>query len=317
MSGGAAHGTRVLAIAGATATGKSTLALALAERLGGEVVNADALQVYRGLDIGTAKPTAAERAGVPHHLIDILEPDERYSAGEFVRRARPAIEGIAAAGRVPIVVGGSGLYQRALVHGLAALPAVAPAVRAHLRERLRTEGLPRLRAELAAVDPATAARLQPADSQRTLRALELWHATGETWSSWLAGHQPANEHRVLRIGLTLERAILYDRIETRVRGMVAAGWVEEVRALVDRAQGSTASLADWPGFQAIGYRQLLRVVAGASLLDQALGDTIAATRHYAKRQETWFRHENEIRWFDADRSRAEFNNIVSLFESSF
>jgi tRNA dimethylallyltransferase len=286
--------TRVLAIVGATATGKSALAVELAAATGAEVVNADALQLYRGLDIGTAKPAPEDRARVPHHLLDVLDPDESASAGEFARRARAVLAGIAARGRPAIVVGGSGLYQRALWTGLAALPPPDPAVRDELDRRLVLEGLPALRRELEAVDPATAARLAPRDRQRTLRALEVAIATGRPLSVWLAAPRPPASGATLRVGLTLPRAVLYDRIAARVEEMTRRGWLEEIRSLlasgVDRA---------CPAFQAIGYAQWIRHLEGAIDRATAMREITTATRRYAKRQETWFRRETDIVWRDA------------------
>lgn len=286
---------RVVAVVGATATGKSRLAMSLAETLGGEIVNADALQVYRGFDIGTAKPSPEERALVPHHLIDILDPAERYSAGEFARRARAAIADIESRGRVPIVAGGSGLYLRALFAGISPVPPGDPALRAQLRERLAAEGLPALAAELACLDPPTAARLAPGDTQRVLRALEVALASGRPLSSWIAS-QPFGKQSVLAIsvGLTLPRGILYDEIARRVARMMEQGWVEEVAGLLDRGLGPHL-----PAFQAIGYRQLALHVLGKRSLDLAVEETVQATRRFAKRQETWFRKEPDVTWFPA------------------
>lgn len=283
----------ILAIVGATAAGKSALALALAAELGGEIVNADALQVYRGFDIGTAKPRPAERERVRHHLINILEAHERYSAGEFARRAREAIAEIRGRGALPIVVGGSGLYLRALFEGLSPVPPGDPGVRARLRERLAAEGLPALRRELAAIDPATAERLAPGDTQRVLRALEVAAVSGEPLSAWIS-RQPFGIQRIaaVRVGLTVPRAILYDQIAGRVARMVQEGWVEEVTGLL--GQGLDPEL---PAFQAIGYRQLVRHLEGKWSLEQAVGETIGATRRFAKRQETWFRKEPDVTWF--------------------
>lgn len=285
----------VLAIVGATATGKSALAMALAREMGGEVVNADALQVYHGFDIGTAKPGPEERRRVPHHLVDILEPHERYSAGEFARRAHEAIAEIQGRGRTPIVVGGSGLYLRALFDGISPVPPGDPEVREELRRRLEHEGLAALTAELARVDPATAARLAPGDTQRVLRALEVARVSGRPLSSWIA-RQPFGTQRIaaVRVGLTLPRAILYDQIARRVARMVQEGWVEEVAGLL--ARGLEPGL---PAFQAIGYRQLVRHIVGEWSLEQAVGDTVQATRRFAKRQETWFRKEPDVTWFPA------------------
>jgi tRNA dimethylallyltransferase len=288
----AAAGRRPLAIVGATCTGKSRLALALALRLDGELINADALQVYRGLDRGTAKPDAAARAAVPHHLLDILDPRQRFSAGEFARRARAAIEEVAARGRVPIVVGGSGFYLRALWRGLAAVPAVPAAVRDALRGRLETEGLAALRAELEALDPVTAGRVPPADRQRTLRALEVLAATGHPLSRWHDDAPPEDRLDVLCVGLTLPRTLLYDRIASRAHAMLRGGWLDEIGDLLREGVPDSA-----PAFQAIGYRQLLRHLRGGCSLEEAMADTIRATRQYAKRQRTWFRRERVRAWF--------------------
>ncbi len=285
---------RILAIVGATATGKSELALRLAEAAGGEIVNADALQVYRGLEIGTAKPSAAQRARVPHHLIDLLDPREPFSAGEFARLARSALAEIGARGQPALVVGGSGLYLRALVGGLAELPAPVPGIRAELERRRVTEGLAALRAELVRLDPPTAARLAPGDTQRTLRALEVAVATGRPLSSWLGGSPSgpaAIPLAVRKVGLTLPRALLYDRIESRVREMIARGWLHEVRSLLASGVGP-----ECPAFQAIGYAQWVRHLAGELQFEAAVREIVVATRRYAKRQETWFRREADVEW---------------------
>jgi len=285
----------VLAIVGPTATGKSALALALAVRLGGEIVNADALQVYRGFDVGTAKPRPEERARVPHHLIDILEPHERYSAGEFARRAREAIAEIQGRGRAPIVVGGSGLYLRALFEGLSPVPPGNAEVRRELRERLDVEGLAPLREQLITLDPVTAQRLGAGDTQRVLRALEVAIVSGRPLSAWTAD-QPFGTQgiAVVRIGLTLPRSILYDRIAGRVTQMLEAGWLDEVAALLRRGYSATL-----PAFQAIGYRQLVRHLGGMLSLELAVADIVRETRRFAKRQETWFRKEPAVAWFSA------------------
>jgi len=296
----------VLAIVGATATGKSALGMALAERLSGEIVSADALQAYRGFDIGTAKPSRADRERVPHHLIDILEPHEAYSAGEFERRARAAIACIQGRGRVPIVVGGSGLYQRALFAGISPVPAGEPAVRRELRERLEAEGLDALREELARLDPQTAARLSAGDGQRVLRALEVALVSGRPLSSWIA-EQPFGTQgiAVIRFGLTLPRTILYDQISGRVAGMVEAGWREEVAGLL--RQGLSPDL---PAFQAIGYRQLVRHLEGDESLEQAIAEIVKQTRRFAKRQETWFRKESDITWLPAQELERRISGVL-------
>lgn len=285
----------VLAIVGPTATGKSRLGMILARELGGEIVNADALQVYRGFDIGTAKPGPAEQAAVPHHLIDILDPHEPYSAGEFARRATEAIAGIRGRGRVPIVVGGSGLYLRALFEGISPVPPGDLEVRRRLRERLEEEGLEALRRELLLLDPETAERLKPGDTQRILRALEVARVSGKPLSAWIA-EQPFGAQRIaaIHVGLTLPRSILYDQIAGRVARMMEEGWLEEVAGLL--RQGLSPDL---PAFQAIGYRQLVRHLEGKGSLEEAIAGTVQATRRFAKRQETWFRKESGVTWFSA------------------
>ncbi|HEV7671226.1 MAG TPA: tRNA (adenosine(37)-N6)-dimethylallyltransferase MiaA [Thermoanaerobaculia bacterium] len=286
----------LLIVLGATATGKSALGLALAEALDGEIVNADALQAYRGFDIGTAKPSPADRARIPHHLIDILDPHERWSAGEFARQARVAIAEIEARGRRPILVGGSGLYLRALLEGISPIPPGDEIVRAELRQRLGRDGLPTLRDELALRDPASHARLMAGDTQRILRALEVAIVSGRPQSEWIAerpfGQTPLS---ALRIGLTLPRSVLYDGIAGRVARMVEQGWVAEVARRLD--EGLDPGL---PPFQAIGYRQLVLHVRGEMPLAEAIEETVRATRRFAKRQETWFRKEPHVTWFAAD-----------------
>ena len=288
--------TPLVAIVGPTATGKTELALRLARQVPLEVVNADALQVYKGFDIGTAKPTPEQQTRVPHHLIDILEPRERYSAGEFARRAREAIADIRTRHRLPVVVGGSGLYLRALLEGLSPMPRRDPETRRALRRRLDDEGLEALYGELSEVDPETAERITPGDSQRILRALEVFQASGTPLSEWIR-RQPFGEERLsaLRIGLTLPRPILYDQISARVVRMMDRGWLDEVERLLERGLDPA-----FPAFQAIGYRQLVRFLQGEWSLDEAIRDIQKRTRRFAKRQETWFRKEPDVEWHEAD-----------------
>ncbi|HEX4955647.1 MAG TPA: tRNA (adenosine(37)-N6)-dimethylallyltransferase MiaA [Thermoanaerobaculia bacterium] len=301
----------VIAIVGPTAVGKSDLGLWLARELGGEIVNADALQVYRGLDIGTAKPTPEERQLVAHHLIDILDPDQRFSAGEFARRAREVIAEVRARGRRPILVGGSGFYYHALFHGLAPIPVPDEETRARLRARLEREGLPSLLAELGEHDPLTASRLPPGDTQRILRALEVWTATGRPLSAWIADPAPLTEPlSALSIGLTLPRSILYHRIADRTVRMFQQGWVAEVRNLLD-AGVSPEAIA----FQAIGYREIVRHLATGWSLEEAQEETIRATRRFAKRQSTWFAREEEISWFQAKEQKSLRQEIASFLRN--
>jgi tRNA dimethylallyltransferase len=264
----------------------------LATRFGGEIVNADALQVYRGLDIGTAKPSREERERIPHHLIDILEPEERYSAGAFARQARDVLAKVAGRGERAWLVGGSGFYLQALLEGLHDLPRVPEAVRAELRRTLETEGLSALRRELEAVDPASATRIDAGDTQRTLRALEVARWTGKPLSQWLRRPAPESKQvRALKIGLTLPRGILYDEIVARIRRMIEAGWLAEVEGLLARGVSTSC-----PAFQAIGYRQLVGHLEGTSTLDGAIEEIERETRRYAKRQMTWFRRMADVHW---------------------
>jgi len=300
----------VIAVLGPTAVGKTEVGIELAERLGGEVVNGDALQVYRGFDIGTAKPSAGQRRRVRHHLLDVLAPEQRHSAGAFVRRAHTAVADIAARGRVPIVVGGSGLYLRALLEGLSPIPPVDDALRDRLRQRLEHDGLPALWARLSACDAATAAKLAATDRQRILRALEVFESTGRPLSYWHEQAPQTPRLQAYRLGLTLPRAILYDRVACRVRGMVASGWVAEVKGLLARGVDRQA-----PAFQAIGYRQLADHVLGFLSLEEAVAQTIRATRRYAKRQLTWFRREHRVEWWDASTLAQSMDTLVRCLEA--
>lgn len=292
QAGAAAPRPPVVAVVGATATGKSALAVALARRLDGEVVNADALQLYRGMDVGTAKATEAERDGVPHHLLDVLDVTEEASVAAFQQRAREVFSQIRARGRTPILVGGSGLYVRAALDEID-FPPTDPDVRAHLEAELAARGEAALRAELLAVDPASAQRV--ADDRRLVRALEVHRITGRPFSAFMPQRRYAPEATpVVQIGLRIDRALLHERIAARVQAMVAGGLVEEVRRLdaVGLRAGRTAS-------QAIGYAPVLRVLDGETTLAQAVEETVVATRRFARRQETWFRADPRVRWLDA------------------
>ncbi|MEE8137844.1 MAG: tRNA (adenosine(37)-N6)-dimethylallyltransferase MiaA, partial [Thermoanaerobaculia bacterium] len=254
--------------------------------------------------------TPQERQRVPHHLIDILEPHQHYSAGEFARRARRVVAGIERRHRLPILVGGSGLYLRAFLDGISPIPPASPQIRRLLRRRFDLEGLAALRAELAVLDPETARRLDPGDAQRTLRALEVSMTTGRPMSSWIA-ERPFGESPVaaVRIGLTLPRGILYDRIADRVRSMVRDGWVEEVEELLSR--GLDFSL---PAFQAIGYRQLAGYAVGEGSLEAVLPEIIRATRRFAKRQQTWYRKDSAITWFDAENPAQALSGVLAFLD---
>jgi len=269
---------------GPTACGKSALALALAERLRVEIVSIDSAQVYRGMDIGTAKPGAAERARVPHHLLDLREPDQPYSAADFVRDATRAIGEILGRARLPLAVGGTMLYARALRSGLSDLPPADASVRSRIETQAHELGWPALHAKLREVDPATAARLPPNDSQRIQRALEVFELTGTPLSQLQGAAKGPALHLLTIALLPADRAGLHRRIERRFDEMLAAGLLDEVRRLMARGLD-----ADLPSLRSVGYRQALRHLRGETTLAQFRAEAIAATRQLAKRQVTWLR----------------------------
>lgn len=281
---------------GPTATGKSDLALRLAERFDAEIISIDSALIYRGMDIGTAKPNAAVRARVPHHLIDIVDPTERYSAGHFRHDALEAMQQVSARGKLPLLVGGTMMYYKTLTEGLHELPRADTALRAEIEARAASEGWPALHKELARVDPASARRLEPTDAQRIQRALELFHLTGTPWSALLRERAAAPlPYRLLRFALVpSDRALLHERIAERFDAMLRAGLIEELAGLRARYALSGAL----PSMRCVGYRQAWEHLEGA--YDRAtLRETgIAATRQLAKRQLTWLRSLPEITQFD-------------------
>jgi tRNA dimethylallyltransferase len=281
---------RIAVIAGPTASGKTSLAVALARRLGGEVVNADSQQVYRGLDVGTAKPSAAERAGVRHHLLDVAEPGEGMDAARFVALADAAVAEVASRGRLPIVAGGTGLYLRALLHGVVAAPGRDLALRAALEEEAARLGRPALHARLAAVDPEAAARIGPNDLVRIVRALEI-AAGGRRPSELLAAHAfREDRYRAVLLSLAPPREELHARIEARVREMFAAGLLDEARALVARFGASA------PARLPIGYAEAIACVRGELPVEEAIRRVQVAHRRYARRQVIWLRRERGVSW---------------------
>ncbi len=287
----------VLAVVlGPTAVGKSRVAVDLALRFGGEVISGDSIQVYRGFDIGTDKPSAAERRGVPHHLIDAVDPTVQFTAADFVREALDAARGIASRGRLPIVAGGTGLYLKALIDGLFPGPGRDPAVRAALEDEALEKGLETLFRRLEAVDPAYAAKIRDRDQVRIVRALEVYEATGRPISEhFRATASPVADRKVVRLGLRLDRAVLVRRIEERVERMFARGLVEEVGGLLARGIPDDA-----PPFRALGYRHVLLHLRGGLALEEAVALTKTDTRQYAKRQMTWFRKMDGVAWFSPD-----------------
>lgn len=285
----------VVAVVGATATGKSALAVALAHALDGEVVNGDALQFYRGMDVGTAKVTETEREGVPHHLLDVLDVGEEASVAAFQARARGLFHEIRDRGRTPILVGGSGLYVRAALDVLE-FPPTDPALRAGLVARAAAEGTAGLLAELAERDPDSAARLR--DARRVVRALEVCLLTGRPFSSFMPERVHAPEVApVVQVGLRIDRAVLHERIAARVDRMLADGLLAEVRRL--DVPGPDGLRAGPTASRAIGYAQMLAVLDGELTEAEAAERTVVATRRFARRQETWFRADPRVHWVDA------------------
>lgn len=282
-------------LTGPTGTGKTDIALALAREFPLEIVSVDSAQVYRGLDIGSAKPSPEIRATVPHHLIDLVDPSENYSAGQFVRDAARAIEGIESRGRVPLLVGGTMLYLRALIGGIATLPEGSAGVRAAIDAEAARDGWPALHARLAGIDPAAAARIHPNDAQRIQRALEVHAVGGRPITELQAATRPplAREFQVCAL-FPADRARLHADLERRFTQMMEAGLLAEVRALHARGDLTAAH----PAMRAVGYRQLWAHLDGSCSLDVAVQSAVAATRQLAKRQMTWLRSMPNIRAFD-------------------
>jgi tRNA dimethylallyltransferase len=283
---------------GPTASGKTALALALARRFPAEIVSVDSAQVYRHMDVGTAKPSREERDAVPHHLIDVIEPVEAYSAGRFRDDALRLAQAIHDRARLPILAGGTMLYFRALTHGLAELPAAQPALRATIEQRAREAGWPALHAELAHVDPASAARIEPTDAQRIQRALEVHRVTGRPLSSFHGAPAAELPFEALKIALEPgERSVLHERIARRFQAMLRAGLLEEVEAL--RARYTLD--ANMPSMRAVGYRQAWDTLTGAAPHATLEDRGIAATRQLAKRQLTWLRGMQDLERYDCLR----------------
>ncbi|MBP6799185.1 MAG: tRNA (adenosine(37)-N6)-dimethylallyltransferase MiaA [Luteimonas sp.] len=292
-----------IALMGPTASGKTALALDWAERFGGEVVSVDSALVYRGLEIGAAKPDAVERARAPHHLLDLRDPWQAYSAAEFAVGARAAIDDILARGRLPILAGGTGLYFHALLRGLSPMPEADPAMRSAIETQARERGWPAMHAELAQVDPAAAARIRPSDPQRIQRALEVFRLSGRPISDWQR-ERPASTLPVKVLKLIVapaDRATLHRRIAARFDAMLAAGFLDEVRALraMPQLQAHPAPL-DLPAIRAVGYRQAWEHLDGAFDAAGFRDRAVFATRQLAKRQLTWLRGELDARWFDPE-----------------
>ena len=300
---------RILCIAGPTASGKTELAVELARALDGEVISCDSMQVYRRMDIGTAKPTAAERRGVPHHMLDVAEPWEPFSVGKFVAQADPILQNILARGKTAILAGGTGLYMDALIRGNAFAPLPQRGCRAELEETARKEGIAPLLRQLEAVDPESARRLHPSDEKRIIRALEVYLETGET----ITAHNERTktippQYDPLWLGLDFtDRAVLYSRIDRRVDRMVESGLWEEVRALLRAGVPQDAT-----ALQAIGYKEPMAALRGEITREDAVEQIKQSSRRYAKRQRTWFRRNEKIRWI----YREEGTDFSSVFAAA-
>lgn len=297
----------LVVVCGPTASGKTALALQMAESLDIEVISADSRQVYRGMDIGTAKATAAEQARVPHHLIDVVEPDQSFTVSDFVERAHRADREIRQRGRLPVVVGGTGLYIQAFVSGLADLPPADPSIRQRLNEYAEQHGDAALHVLLGERDPEQAGRIHPRNRVRVVRALEVFELSGMPMSQWQRQHAFAERpFRVTSIGLSPRREDLYSRIERRVDAMMEEGLETEVRRLLDRG-----CAADFKAMKTLGYREMIHYIQGRISHIEAVDLIKRDTRRYARRQMTWFRRDETINWFE---SSAEFAKLESLIE---
>ncbi|NYZ63025.1 tRNA (adenosine(37)-N6)-dimethylallyltransferase MiaA [Luteimonas deserti] len=312
----AAH-PRAIALMGPTASGKTALALDWAERFGGEIVSVDSALVYRGLDIGAAKPDAAERARAPHHMLDLRDPWQTYSAAEFAHDARAAVQDILARGRLPILAGGTGLYFAALLDGLSPMPPADAALRARIAAEAAERGWPALHGDLARHDPGAGARIKPGDAQRIQRALEVYRLTGTPISEWQrrAPETAPFPARVLQIAVApAERAVLHRRIALRFDAMLAAGFLDEVRALRALAplRAHPAPL-ELPAIRAVGYRQAWEFLDGHGDAAGMRERAIAATRQLAKRQTTWLRGRPGLAWFDPATAGTALEAAVARF----
>lgn len=301
----------VVLLMGPTASGKTDLALQLAERFPIQIISVDSAMVYRGMNIGTGKPSADVLGRFPHALVDILDPAQSYSAGQFVRDAREAIELAHASGKLPMLVGGTMLYFRALRHGLAEMPQADPAIRVQLDVEANRVGWPQMHAELARIDPRAAMRIQPNDAQRIQRALEVYRITGRTLSEHHAS-QTSGVDQGLRFfayaWVPSERERIYDAIERRFDQMMQQGLLDEVRALYER----TDLHPMLPSIRSVGYRQLWEHLSGSVTLDSAVKQAILATRHLARRQLIWLRSEGDVSWIDALESTADDRMVQAV-----
>ncbi len=286
----------VICLYGPTAAGKTGLAIELSQQLGADIISVDSALIYRGMDIGTAKPTAAELARAPHRLIDICDPAERYSAAQFAADARREIDAILAKGRIPLLVGGTMMYFKTLLEGMSELPEADAAVREKLTQRLEIQGSEVLHAELSRIDPTSAARIHPNDPQRLIRALEVYEVSGKSLTELTQTRSGALPYPAVQLAVApLDRKVLHDRIALRFRQMLEQGFLDEVKAL--RARGDLH--LDLPALRSVGYRQAWQYLDGDIDYESMVDKGIFATRQLAKRQLTWLRKWHDVRWFDS------------------
>jgi tRNA dimethylallyltransferase len=302
---------KIIIILGPTAVGKSEVALHLAESVNGEIVNADSQQVYRHMDIGTGKPSKVDRERVRHHLIDIVAPNEEFNAALFRRLATESIRQIHARGRNIIVCGGTGLYLKTLTRGLFEGPGQDPEVRQTLEQEIAANGVASLYRRLERIDPTVGSSIHPNDRQRIIRALEVYRLTGRPISEWQKEHGfQENPFEIFKIGLLRERAELYNLINLRCERMIEEGLLEEIRGLVERGFD-----LDLKPLRSVGYRQMGQVLRGTQSMNDAVEEMKQETRHLAKRQLTWFRRDNEIRWFHPEEQAKEIELTAARFLS--
>ena len=303
---------KIVVIAGATGIGKTGLSLQLAEAFRGGIVSADSMQIYRFMDIGTAKPDAAERQRAPHCMLDVADPDEPYDAARYVKEARGCIAGLHRAGRLPLVVGGTGFYIKALLQGLFEARPASAEIRSRLREEARQSGSRVLYDRLSACDPEAAARIHPNDAYRVIRALEVCEVTGRPMSAWQQAHAFADApYDALKICLHMERDALYERIDERVDQMVGQGLLQEVKALLERGYA-----ADIKSMQALGYRHMMQYIQGGASWEESIRLMKRDTRRYAKRQLIWFKKDTDFIWMAPDDVGAIRSRIEDFLESS-
>ena len=300
----------IVVVCGPTGIGKTSAAIEIAEVFGGEIISADSMQIYRLMDIGTAKPTASEKARIPHHLIDIIDPDEDFDAARFISLARPLVFDLHRGGTLPVIAGGTGLYIKALLHGLFQARPPEPEIRRRLKDEAAAFGPETLHERLAHIDPQAAIRMHPNDTFRIIRALETYEITGRTLSDHHRTHGFVDSpFRTFKIGLHMERDQLYQRINRRVDRMIAAGLLEEVKSLLQRGYSE-----DLKSMQAIGYRQMVDYLKGRLEWEEALRILKRDSRRYAKRQMTWFKADPSIGWIDPQRLQDVYPRIKNFLD---